>query len=343
MKLISTDIRLIKKPKNYDENHSIYFEPHYKNYLFNPELHIVRFKFYCQSAVLIDLGGKKEKSFLPFSEWGNLLGRIFWLKRLLKSFLNLDVRYFLRSNPNIYLVVNPMSNNYFHWITEVVPKMYLIQKKESATILMPSNIRMAYQLEILNKLKIKFKYFDSEFIFLKKAFYFSNFSEFPGYYSCDTIQMARNLLGVPTFLKNSAVKNPYFPVYISRRLASRRKIVNESEIIGLMNEYNIKIIDIENHSFNQIVNKFSYVTHIISIHGAGLTNMIFMKKGFSVFELLLENTLPDKCYYFLANACELSYSYQFCKSVNNSKDHIFTDYEVDVPLFKKNLLEFLTT
>ena len=130
---------------------------------------------------------------------------------------------------------------------------------------------------------------------------------------------------------------------MTRRFSNRRKIVNEASVIGLMDYLNIRIIDIENFSFQEIVSVFNGTTHLISIHGAGLTNMIFMEKGSSVFELLLENTLTDKCYYFLANASELNYSYQLCKSKNDIKDHIYVDLIVDIDLLKTNLIRFLSS
>jgi capsular polysaccharide biosynthesis protein len=339
MTFIQDDIRLTKKPLNYDLAHAPYFEPHYKNLLTQPNLLEINNVIYSKSGVLLDLLGNKIVEHLPYFSWGTALNNIYWLKGIIKSLFKFNISFYFNSKHPLYLVVNPMSDNFFHWITEVVPKLQILKSKNCDNILLPSNIRHHYQLEILKKYDFNIIYFNSEFIFIKKLKYVTNFSQYPGYYAVETINIIRNALNLDILHNISAKFNP---IYISRRLASRRKISNELDILEFIQSINIKIIDIENFTFSEITSIFTNASHIISIHGAGLTNMIFMQKGNSVFELLLENTLTDKCYYFLANACELNYSYQFCSSLDTNGNHVFSDFHVDVNLFKNNIFNFLS-
>ena len=81
--------------------------------------------------------------------------------------------------------------------------------------------------------------------------------------------------------------------------------------------------------------------YLISNHGAGLTNMLFMQAGTSVLELRRENDGHNNCYFAQASALNLKYYYQLCKSENDDTDTYTANLIVDPLVLEKNIKTML--
>ena len=57
----------------------------------------------------------------------------------------------------------------------------------------------------------------------------------------------------------------------------------------------------------------SRARYVVSNHGAGLTNMLFMKDGARVLELRHVSDYVNNCYFILASALQFDYLYQLCE------------------------------
>ncbi len=77
--------------------------------------------------------------------------------------------------------------------------------------------------------------------------------------------------------------------------------------------------------------------YMVSNHGAGLTNMLFMKAGGRVLELRHESDRINNCYFTLASALELDYLYQTCTPVVQGEDPHTADLRVDAEKLRDNL------
>ena len=82
------------------------------------------------------------------------------------------------------------------------------------------------------------------------------------------------------FIKDKNLKNEDFSkkVWISRQKANKRKITNFDEIKPILEKYNFAVIEFEDFSFKDNISCAHNSEVIGGVHGAGLTNMIFMKK-----------------------------------------------------------------
>jgi capsular polysaccharide biosynthesis protein len=95
----------------------------------------------------------------------------------------------------------------------------------------------------------------------------------------------------------------HFPkIYLSRRQAKMRQVSNEAELIPLLESAGYAIICAEDFSFWEQVLLFAQCQSLISIHGAGLTNLMFMPAQGQVLELILppQQVPYNDCY---ANLC----------------------------------------
>lgn len=87
-------------------------------------------------------------------------------------------------------------------------------------------------------------------------------------------------------------------VYLSRKKADKRRLLNEDVLIPYLEQKGVKIIFAEDLRFSEQLSLFSRVKGIIAPHGAGLTNMIWMPKV-NIVEIRPAGW-DNRCFYHLA-------------------------------------------
>ena len=115
-------------------------------------------------------------------------------------------------------------------------------------------------------------------------------------------------------------------VYISRAHAPRRKVMNEDEVTEYLREQGFTIIYLEEHDFAEQISIMAGVRYLVSIHGAGLTNILFMQPGSRVLELQMQDDGTSHYYYTLSADLGIGYYYQFCAP----NDALLTVQEADL-------------
>ena len=96
-------------------------------------------------------------------------------------------------------------------------------------------------------------------------------------------------------------------IYLSRRDAGKRRLVNEAELEGRLESMGFVCVQPEKMSVAKQAASFSAAKWVVAPHGAGLTNLVFAPRGAKVIELLHpENQTP--CFKHLALACGLRYT-----------------------------------
>lgn len=200
-------------------------------------------------------------------------------------------------------IVDDWSSGYFHWFCDVVPKIiFTIKRGMDCVFLLPNEIhKRAYIKESLKRLRVKFLTFDGG-LKLKKLIYIPNLAP-SGNYRLEFIRPIKKLL-VSQHKEGSA---PFRKIYISRENTGYRKVVNEKEFVNLIKKYGFEVYYFEELNWQQQVKLAQESKVILSPHGAGLTNMLFMEKGTNVIELRRINNTHNNCYFALANALSIKY------------------------------------
>jgi capsular polysaccharide biosynthesis protein len=130
-------------------------------------------------------------------------------------------------------------------------------------------------------------------------------------------------------------------LYISRSAARRRKVSNESGVLEVLRRFGFRILHAESCSFEEQVRAASGSRYLVSSHGAGLTNMLFMRPGSHVLELRHRGDGVSTCYFTMASALALHYSYQTCASSRPDEAVHTADLDVDLRAFESNLERLL--
>jgi capsular polysaccharide biosynthesis protein len=155
-----------------------------------------------------------------------------------------------------------------------------------------------------------------------------------GHYNEEIIQGVRSLL--LQAYGDAESRDEGERIYISRGRARKRRITNEVAVIDALREFDFETIYSEDLSFEQQVKIFSKARFLVSNHGAGLTNMLFMPQGAGVLELRHHQDCINNCYFTLSSALDLNYFYQTCQSGNDQDPHA-ADLVVDPQALRTNL------
>jgi hypothetical protein len=235
-------------------------------------------------------------------------------------------------------VTDNWSNCYFHWMTDVLPRLYAIHDRTpDATLLLPDWSRaFEYTLSSLAPFAInKIKYIDRKQVLLCRTLITPTHTAPTGNYNEAIVRALRDLY--TKHYRTGENGLPSDKVYISRGKAQRRRIANEDAILPILKEYGFKIFHFEDHPFEQQVKIILNARHIVSNHGAGLTNMLFLAAGGSVFELRRDTDSHLNCYFSLASALGLNYFYELCEAQNSNDDSYTGNLLINPEAFRKNI------
>lgn len=108
-------------------------------------------------------------------------------------------------------------------------------------------------------------------------------------------------------------------VFISRRGAKSRRIINEPEVSSYLEGHGFCTIQLEKLSLSEQIHLFQHATHVIAVHGAGLTNLMHATQS-TVLELFASahGIRPD--YFQIASIFHLHYYFHCLPSHNSCHD-----------------------
>jgi len=108
-------------------------------------------------------------------------------------------------------------------------------------------------------------------------------------------------------------------LFVSRRGANSRRITNESEVSDFLENHGFSTIQLEKLSLAEQISLFQNATHIIAVHGAGLTNLMHARQC-SVLELFASNHGIRPDFFQIASIMQLTYFFHCLPSLNEYHD-----------------------
>ncbi|RWY48329.1 glycosyltransferase family 61 protein [Mucilaginibacter gilvus] len=242
-----------------------------------------------------------------------------------------------------YLLIHHPWFNYFHWITESIFRLWSVRKKNNDLVLI---LPESYQhVDFIMGSLAPFELKNIYFIPSGKSLMVKTLCLPPVKRICDSFD-ARQLKSVRKFYTeyvlqiNDSVELPGEKLYISRELASRRKITNEKAIQEVVTKYGFTVFYPERFSFLKQVAIFAKIKFLIGTHGSGLTNILFMPENSSVLELHKNKTNeldhPSPLFWYMSNGLKINYFHQLCET-DGPEDYFEGNYLVDTVLLEKNL------
>ncbi len=145
--------------------------------------------------------------------------------------------------------------------------------------------------------------------------------------------------------KNEIKIKPIPKLYVSRKKAQRRKIINEQEVEAYLLKQGFEQICFEDYTVFEQIFLMQNANVLVSMHGAGLTNIIFMDPGSFLLELtpMVERKEQFRFpFWRIASLLEINYYIQFCKTIDKGEHDLYDrNIEVNMEEFKTNVVSLL--
>lgn len=244
-----------------------------------------------------------------------------------KNRMYLDIAHY---NASVVSLTADGHWNYFHWLFDILPKLHLVQKVALPFEFLYASKAKPFQTATLKLLGFK----ESRII---------DSTKHPVCSTASLILSSFPASGPPPFWVTEFLRSSFLPhvskfdlpkrIFISRREAAYRRILNEEELLPVLQKAGFTILQPEKLSFVEQVAHFQAADLILSPHGAALANLVFCKPQAEVIEILPPRFCCS-CYWSLSNAVSLNYSFFLGedKTITYSAeclgyDHLWVDIE----------------
>ncbi|MBW4651340.1 MAG: glycosyltransferase family 61 protein [Kastovskya adunca ATA6-11-RM4] len=204
------------------------------------------------------------------------------------------------------------ANIYFHWMTDVLPKIELLRLSglpvDRIDKFIVNGYNSPFQKETLATLGIyKNKVIESckEHHVKADQLLVPSLPSLPGnvpQWVCDFLR--KNFLYSQESQKSATPER----IYISRGKASYRRIINEPEVFNCLDKLGFQAVALETLSIAEQALLFASAKVVVAPHGAGLTNLVFCQPGTTVVEFFSPKYV-NVCYYAMSDLLGLNYYY----------------------------------
>lgn len=243
---------------------------------------------------------------------------------------------------NALFITNSNSVGFFHWFLDVLQKtegLVGLSGREifkDLIIVLPANHKNKFMKDSLSAFDLDYRWLKTnELAIINRITIIPDIAP-TGNYREDVIQRLSKRLA-NHFASACDSQKSINKVYITRKNAQKRKIINEDDLIPVLMKYDFEIVDFDNLTFFE---QLSYVVSadiLVSLHGAGLTHMLWMKMPAKVLEIRARDDCHNNCYFTLASALEVEYHYAIADKTDSTQSTQLTDFVIDSVAFEKKL------
>jgi hypothetical protein len=332
---------IVPYPLNLMEDNRFMYQPYLSFERFSPKVKNIKNTFVAFSGFCLNNRGLIKECHHAYPQQYN-----YYQNEVSKYY------YSARDNPenlitlddeNTYLAIHHPWFNYYHWICESIFRLWLVRKKlDNLILILPAYYKDAdFIMGSLEPFKIKHFFFipDGKSLIVKNLC-LPQIKPICDSYNAGQLKQVRNFYVNYVFFEKRIPFKKIKRLYVSRELASRRKIINEMEVQQVLSKYDFTVFYPEKHGFLEQVAIFSQVQYLVGTHGSGLTNLLFMDKNTSLLELHKDKTNeldhPSPLFWYMAHSLGVNYYHQLCKT-EGKEDYFEGDYIVDCELLEQNV------
>ena len=239
----------------------------------------------------------------------------------------------------VLVLSNSQLNNYYHFIFDAVGRMALVEDEMDLYQAIYVRKEMPYQQRYLSMLGLDNKQIISADQPMPSGITADRlvipcFRRVEDYLIDPKITdyLRRNLLSYADRTLSQGER-----IYISRRKARYRRILNEPELLPVLAEYGFSVVYLEDYSVDKQISVFKFAKIVVSPHGTGLDNLLYCDPGTEVLEIFPSNNVEADIYFILAASLKLEYSYLTAIRENDTNGKRNADMIVKPDLFRKQL------
>lgn len=239
----------------------------------------------------------------------------------------------------VLALTNRLDNNYYHWTMETLTRVLLIYDhpelkeykllikrggsifmKESLQFLFDYNEDMFITKSLVSKIKTQ-----STLVVSFPHIRDEN-TQWTNVYYPEIIRKLNKLAHQRLYEKNISFEQKPKNILISRKNAIERRIINEGHFLKQLSKYDFTAVCLEELSYIEQVALFYNAEKIVSVHGAGIANLIYGKKIHLIELFPKERNIRD-AFYFTQISAALQFKHQTIEyqSENPQQDIKITD------------------
>ena len=313
-------------PINLNKNDLHLFQHELEKHFSIPEIIVLQ-------NVIVDGQGNyntscSELTWTGLSDAISMIDKFSSLKESIKVKLNINTIQL----ENACWISDQWSTNYFHWTCDCMSKLVYIEKYyPKHIVLLPENLlALSFVQFSLKRFNLKYRAVKLyEKVKVSSYFMMKNLAP-TGNYIPKIIEDLQNKIRL-----NSVEVNR--KIFVQRTGQLQRQILNQGNLTSILREEKFEIVDIDKMNWLQQANLFSSTRILVGVHGAALTNMIFMPSDGKVLEFRKIDDAHNNCYFSLAAAAKLEYYYQLCRVDRPELSTQENNFHVDKSLFKQNI------
>jgi Glycosyltransferase 61 len=206
---------------------------------------------------------------------------------------------------HVAVVTSQAHQRYFHWLFDILPRFELLRRSNVHIDQYVVNTELSFQRESLEILGIP----TEKIISPRWATHIEA--------EALIVPSLPGQLGVMTPRSCEFLRTIFLPIkhqkpiagrliYITRRRALTRRVLNEHELLDRMSRYDVDAIELEGMSIAQQAELFANARLILAPHGAGIANAVFCSESSALIELM-PDTYNSPCFEILAGLRSLRY------------------------------------
>lgn len=261
-----------------------------------------------------------------------------------KNMLTFYKKYFLgkikRTETNCIVIHNSWYENYYHWCLEALPRLFVLKDSiDKINLILPTDLKKFHHQTMAFFDINSITYCDEHELIFTPLLQFSSFTA-PGFGEHNPNLIREMSAFFKSKTQSTGKFNHIKNIYTSRSATSKRKCVNEDELLHLVKKYDFEIIVPDNLTVNDQIELFGNAKNVLGVHGSSFVNCLYMKKGSVIFDLV-EKDHNDFCFFNIATALDVNYVYIRSKGVGPAKEFRNNDIVVDIKNLAKLLDQFL--
>jgi hypothetical protein len=330
-------------PRNLAVADTFYFEHEYTKDLPPCKLLVLHNTYFTEDGIIYSKNlqlvpqSVVHTDWIPHFSWRYLLAN--YIKK--KKFVINDNNYYLS-------VVDLWSSGYAHWILDALPRLYASREVHAACyLLLPDSHNKKYIHETLRFFNFKgIRFVPNNHYAQVKNMLLATHAAPQGQLNEPISRGLRSHIW--QYGNQHAVHNLNLgeKIYISREKAPKRHILNEKEVQAIVTKYGFRVICFEDYDMNQQISIMRHAQAVITLHGAGVSNMLFMPENSHFLEIRRKDDTNNNHFFSLASAMQVNYWYQIAeyrespkadgKNFGLSKGNYY-DVVVDIELLEENI------
>jgi hypothetical protein len=256
----------------------------------------------------------------------------------------------LLKDSNSYLIIHSPFFNIYHWITESIPRLWMVKDNlENLTLLLPEELSSTRFEEFFLPFKIKKIHRQSRSTNIKlKHLVLPELKPFFQVFDPLVLNQVREFyfkwsqdLSIKIIKQNSLSK-----AYLKLTTDKGKAIINKAEMERTLISLDFELLDTDELDLPTCIQNLSKVDFLVSLDCHELGYMQFLKQACSIFELKFEpgNDVDLYCnrFWHMASCLGLNYYYQFGTHVSYAANDFLTKgYAFDLKLLERNIIKML--